>query len=836
MDTSATSRFEGFEIEPARRRVLINGEPAKIGARAFDLLLALIERRKRVVGKQELLDLVWPNVTVEEGNLQVHIFALRKMLGARAITTIPGRGYQFTGAPEEPEALSLRASLTPRLADARLDFGNLPPNLPPLYGRADDAAALKALIAEHRLVSLVGPGGIGKTRLARGVAHDLRADYADGAWLVELAPIENAELTAQTVARALGHTPRPRDTASLVEAMRDQELLLVLDNCEHLTSAVAELAAAILIGAPGVKLLVTSQERLRLAEERTYRLGPLAVPKTADAATALDHGAVALLVARAQAVDARFGLSEDNVGAIVEICARLDGLPLAIELAAARIPLLGVLGVRQRLDERMQLLAGGSREALPRHRALSAALEWSFGLLSGEERRALDLLGIFVGGFSLEAASELIAGEGVDEWAAMEQLSALIDKSLVMVDPGEPPRYRLLESTRAFALERIATAGAVDAARRKHALALIASLRRNGFQKSASERALALAPDLDNLRAALTWAVSPGGDRAIAIELAAESNFIWHVLGYNDEGAGLFRIVERWVDSSTPAPVAAKFWLSRAKLYPSASQTAADDALKAADVFRTLGDRERLFDALIAAASQFNYSGDFLAAERTLAEAGTILDPTWPRWTRVMFELVSGGAKYWAGECAEARGRLCRALELSREGGEASQTEWIEMMIVGCDVAMRNWRGALRMGREMLARSHPPMSGFNRVVTENFVIASLIQKGELEEAETAFRAALPRVRDALGSARTTLCYVAFLAARQGRCADAARLLGAIDGLRPPGAAILAPPNQACYDDAAAIALGTLEADEFGRLKGEGRALSESEAMALAFPR
>jgi tetratricopeptide (TPR) repeat protein len=325
------------------------------------------------------------------------------------------------------------------------------------------------------------------------------------------------------------------------------------------------------------------------------------------------------------------------------------------------------------------------------------------------------------------------------------------------------------------------------------------------------------------------------GDRAIAIELAAESNFVWHVLGYTDEGACLFRAVEPWVDSSTPATVAARLWLSRAKLYPSATRTSAEDALKAADIFRALGDRESLFDALINAASQFNYAGDFVAAERALAEAKILLAPEWPRWTQAAFQLVAGSVKYWSGELAAARLRLRAALEVSRDAGDASQTEWIEMMVVGCDVALHNSCDALRAGREMLARASPPIRGFNRVVTENFVSAALMQMGNLAEAESTLRAAVPRVRRALGTARTTLCYVSLLLARQGRGADAARLLGAVDALRPSGAAILAPPNRACYEDAATIVAQTLGVEEFERLKAEGRVLSEDEAIALGLP-
>jgi predicted ATPase/DNA-binding winged helix-turn-helix (wHTH) protein len=779
MSDPSAHHFERLVVLPAQRRLLFNGAPAKIGARAFDVLLALIERRHRVVSKDELLELTWPDVRVEDGNLQVQIFALRKLLGPQAIATVPGRGYRF--AMQE-------ASSTPRQQRAGAERnnaaqGNLPARLPPLFGRDFETDDLLAQIALHRLVSVVGPPGIGKTLLTQFVVREWQDRERGEVWWVELASLEAPELVVATVSRVLGRTLGAAETApaALAEALRPRELLLALDNCEHLAPSVAQLARALLDAAPGVRLVLTSQKPLHLPEEHVFRLGPLAIPPDSALPTAMNFGAVALFVARAQAAEPRFALDEDNVAAVVEICARLDGVALAIELAAARVRLLGVFGVRRRLEERFQLLASGSEGSLPRHRALRAAFEWSYGLLSDDERHVLDRLGIFVGGFSLVTAEFLVAEDGVDSWAALDHISTLVDKSLVSVDPGEPPRYRLLESTRAFALERLSTTAALGSTQRRHAMALIHSARSLGFQTSPLERTVSFSPELDNLRAAMAWALGPDGDRQIAIELTAETNFIWYVLGFNDEGAAIFRAVEPWVDETTPPAIKARLWLSRCKLYSAAARTAADLGLAAADIFRSLGDRESLFDTLTTVAIQFGYVGNVEGADRALREADSLSRADWPKWTGVVFLFAHSSARYWAGALDEARIGISKALDLNRgENEDPAYTEQLEMMLVACDVGSGRSEDALRGSRALLEQRTPPIRGAIRAFAESYLSASLAQLGMLDEADSVLRAALPRITRAVGTARTALCHFAFIRALQGRVETAARLLGAVD--------------------------------------------------------
>ena len=328
--THATYRCGAIVIDAGLRQVLIDGQPARLGARAFDVLLALVERRERVVTKRELLDLVWPRLVVEENNLQVHVVALRKLLGPQAIATIPGRGYRFVGPIEiQDETLLPPSPQHPNAPASLVSHGNLPAP-PPLIGREDDLAQVTALLRDHAVVSIVGAGGIGKTSLGLAVAAALDGDaYPQGRWWVELAAINSGveipALIAATLGVPLGDKRAP--PAALAAALSSQAMLLVLDNVEHLADQVATLVDTLRRAAPAVRVLVTSQELLKCAGEQAYRLGSLSLPEP-DAVLApedaVQHGAVALFVERAHALDARFRLGADNLAAVLDICRRLD--------------------------------------------------------------------------------------------------------------------------------------------------------------------------------------------------------------------------------------------------------------------------------------------------------------------------------------------------------------------------------------------------------------------------------------------------------------------------------------------------------------------------------
>jgi predicted ATPase/DNA-binding winged helix-turn-helix (wHTH) protein len=413
-------RFGPFALHSAQRRLTAGGNEIVLQARAFDVLHALVAHRGALVPKRELLDTVWPGAVVEENNLQVHISQLRKALGHATIKTVAGRGYQLA-LPCASEAADVPAAPPPS------------PSL--LYGRDDDLEECLDLLRHARLVSILGATGVGKTSLARHVAARLHAAFDGRVTWVDLAHATTAADVEAAIARV--ERPGPR--------------LLVLDNADQVSGATAQMAERLLAQAPEMRLLVTTQVRLNLREESVYRLASLAVPTGGNpAAEALKYGAVALLQARIAARDRHFMLDDGNVGTTIRLCRRLDGLPLALELAAARVPAFGLDGVLRSLDDGLFLLSGGTHAAPPRHRALHSALDWSYGLLRPGEQALYCAMARLPGWFSLDQLDKSPAGRT----SLFDAVDTLVDRAFVIFDGARPRPYTLTETGRAFALAR----------------------------------------------------------------------------------------------------------------------------------------------------------------------------------------------------------------------------------------------------------------------------------------------------------------------------------------------------------------------------------------------
>ncbi len=537
--------FGRFCLMPHRRELVLDDQPIRLGGRAFDVLIALIEARGSVVSKDELMARGWPNQIVEENNLEVQISALRTAFGAERslIRTVYRRGYQFTGEIRFlAEAEEMRVNAGP---EAAASATNLPQSVSDLIGRDDSLAGILRLAAAQRFVTLTGPGGIGKTRLALAAAHRLLPQIDGEVWLAELAPVADAELVPAAVAAAVGlELAAGAITAERVaNALIGKALLLVLDNCEHLIDAAAIMAEALLRANPAARVIATSREPLRADGEQVYPVPPLAVPAASinDKTDLLEYGAVRLFVERVRAAEPQFAPDGQAMVTLAAICRRLDGIPLAIELAAARAAALGIEELAVRLDERLNLLTGGRRTALPRHQTLRATLDWSHGLLAEPERVLFRRLAIFAGAFSLEAACAVAASPVLRASDVIDGISSLAAKSLVAAEVRGVARYRLLDTTRAYAFEMLSESGEREGIAGCHA-----AYYRDLFERAEAEWEVRSTDEwigeygwrIDNLRAALDWAFSADGDASLGVALTAAAIPLWMQLSLLEECRG----------------------------------------------------------------------------------------------------------------------------------------------------------------------------------------------------------------------------------------------------------------------------------------------------------
>jgi len=838
-------RFSRIEVRPTERQLLVDGEQARLGARAFDLLLALVERRERVVSKNELLDLVWPGLVVEENNLQVHISSLRKLLGSQVIATIPGRGYRFTAGPDGAAVGQSNVGVagptpTPASSDAiAAPLTNLPAELPPLYGRAEDLPTLRSLIESYKLVTVVGAAGIGKTALAQALAHQLRGSFEDGVWLVELAPLADASLVAATVAAVLRVTlGADAQIETLAKALTTTRMLIVLDNCEHLLHAVAELASALQRAAPNVRLLATSQEPLKVAQEHAYRLGPLALPSEAGIESAWQSGAVVLFEARARAAHPRFALSEHNVAAVVDICRHLDGIALAIELAAARVPLLGVDGLRARLDERFRVLTGGPRLALRRHQTLRAALDWSHGLLTQDEQTVFRRLGVFAGSFGLQSAQRVAADDRIDEWAVLDQLGALVDKSLVVAEAGEVPRYRLLETGRAFALEKLQQAGETEAVLRSHAEAVLAVFEgslKDEYVLSTQARLERYLPDLDNARAALDWSAGASADAQLQIALTGAMAWIWVSAGLRPEGLRRTRLAMARIEPATAPHLEARLlgsWSSIAHPEAGSSELAAD--ARAVELYRTLGDRQALFAALSQQGRTLARCHQLEQAELVLQEAAQLSETSWAPALRARLVISRSWLVFRQARFEEAMRVAEEVLQLAIALDDKRMALTTLIYLEQSAAALGRLEESVARGRDLAKRIRQDRSlrsGIENIVLVNLCM-SLTELGEIDEALEVARSAYPLVEQA-GRVLDLLDPFALLAFKRGRIDDAARLLGRADMRYAMGNYRREPVEQKLRDKLMFSLRDAMSPDELSRLMKEGEALNDEDGARLA---
>ena len=545
-------RFTDFAFFPERQRLTRGGETLRVGSRALAILQLLIERRGSLVTKRDILARVWPGVEIGEESLRLNILALRRALidtteEPRFILTDYGRGYRFVGSVTEiPEEQGTQGqSLVPDPA-AGQSAEHLPVRLTSLVARDEAILLLAGAQSEKRLLTIVGPGGIGKTSVAIAVARRVSVSYPEGAWLLDLAALDDPDLIPITLGSLLGITRSTQDPLeALLEFVRPKRMLLVLDNCEHLVSECARFATRILAAAPGVHIIATSREVLGVEDEHVYPLSPLET-----------SSAVRLFIERAMTRRLDFSPGETERATIADICSRLDGNPLAIELAAANVEHAGVAGIAAGLDRRFRLLSRGYRTSAQRHRSLRAVMDWSYDFLPPLTQRVLLRLSVFRGSFTLEAAEEISYCSEISPWEVVEHLTSLVDKSLLASDPEHfVPQFRLLETVRAYATEKFLATGELDSGMERLAgrcrRVFGQALDKSKIGISTGLRSMYLA-QVEDLRASLHWAFASQDRLQDGVQLAIAAAPTLDSLGLFMEGYQILRAaIERLEKTSS---------------------------------------------------------------------------------------------------------------------------------------------------------------------------------------------------------------------------------------------------------------------------------------------
>jgi predicted ATPase/class 3 adenylate cyclase len=746
-----------------------------------------------------------------------------------------------------------------RTLDARPN--NLPLQVTSFVGRERELAEVtRRLVGEPpgpRLVTLTGPGGTGKTRLALQAAADVLDAHPDGVWLVELAALADPAIVPQTVAAAVGvrEAPGRPVLATLTDALKPRRLLLVLDNCEHLLDACARLADALLRACPHLRLLCTSREALGIAGEAAWRVPSLPVPADGGAAPPAPgaaglagYAAVRLFAERAAAVRPGFALTADNAAAVAQVCARLDGIPLAIELAAARVRVLPPPQLLARLDDRFRLLTGGSRTALERHQTLQATVDWSYALLTEPERTLFARLAAFAGGWTLEAAETVGAdpddadGDGIAAGAVLDLLTRLADKSLVVADeqPDGTARYRLLETLRHYARQKLAARGAaVDALRRRHAahylaLAEEAAPHLTGPQQLAwLER---LAAEQDNLRAALRWSLDDGA-AAAGLRLAVALDQFWFLRRHVAEGRA-------WLAELLAAPGAAARDAPRARALVAAGRLAmlAGDAPQGRALLgegltlaRAAGEAAVAALALASLGWVSRARGDYAAARPLFEEALAIFRRLGDRWGVAEMLSSLGRLTHWQGDSAAAHALCEEALATGRRLGDRRE---IAQALEGLG-EVASTTGDPAAARGLLDES---LAGFRELGDQTGVASVQILLGRLAlcgggtvAGRDWFAAGLRAAQEAdyLWRLVEALEGLAATAVAEGRLARALRLAGAAAALREPGELRPAPAEREQLERWLAPARAALHADEAAAAWTEGRAMPLERAVAYA---
>jgi predicted ATPase/DNA-binding SARP family transcriptional activator len=741
------------------------------------------------------------------------------------------------------------------LEDAKIaesSKSNLPRQLTSFVGREEVLSEIIPLIEKSPLVTLVGAGGVGKTRCAVEAAAQLLDAWTDGVWLVELAPISDPSLVSGVVARALGvqESPARPILDTLIAYLKRKRLLLIIDNCEHVIAEARRAVTAILHECPEVRVLATSRESLAISGEQVYHMPSLSVPpagRSLQGQEVLRFSAPLLFNDRARSADVHFRITGENAHHVAEICRRLDGIPLAIELAAARLNVLSAEQLAQKLDDRFRLLIGGDRCALPRHRTMRALIDWSYDLLSDEDRTMFRRLSIFVGGFTLESANA-VWSDTADEIETLNLLSSLVDKSLVQFETDfGGTRYRLLEATRQYAHERLKECGEYASIAHAHATAFLALAERfAGLYETIPDRVwkVVVAPDMENWRAALDWALTRGGDIALGQRMVGALQRMW-VFFAPAEGRRWIQAALATTDENTPDQVMAELDLAESQLDRLLHRYEAgyNAAQRSRARFERVGDSRGAAEAKMLAARHLIVLGRVGESERLLEAALATAEQL--GFQKLLCSVLDclAFARDLANDIDGARTRYAQALEIARAAGSERTAAIVASNFGEMEFRCGNAQAAIQLASESL-EGHRALDTANFALELCYYAAYRVALGDFDDARRRAREALSISRDAQFEVCLSFAlarFSAIAALRPHRNAEdakhdrmrAARLLGYAYADPKSEFRAWEYTEQREYGKAISALRDALGANELARLIQEGSAWSEDQAIAEA---
>jgi predicted ATPase/DNA-binding winged helix-turn-helix (wHTH) protein len=845
--------FGPFRLDTEARVLTFDGVATALGARGVTVLAALVSRAGEYVDKSTLVDAAWPDAVVEENNLAVQISAIRRVLarvpdGRYGIETLTRRGYRFVGPVTRRSAESAippvnsGETLPAARQMAVAHPNNLPARISSFVGRTREIEKIKGLLARNRLVTLVGMGGVGKTRVALQVAVEVLEQYPDGAWLVEFGSITDARLLPTCVAQVLDVQERSGEplTRTLARHLRARHMLLVLDTCEHVIAAAATLVAALLAEAPNTSVLATSREALNVDGEQHFPLQPLSLPTAGGNLEEIAGAeAVQLFVERGRLQQPDFVLRPDLSAPVAALCSHLEGIPLAIELAAARMSSLSIQEIGERLEDRFGLLAAGPRASPRRQKTLRATLDWSYDLLDDEEQCALRRVAVFAGGFTLEAALHVVDERTTKDAALLDLLTRLVARSLLIAETSEAgTRYRLLDTMRAYCMEKLDIARERPLASRRHARyfrdrfkgALDEWLQRSDLHWNAVYLA-----ERDNVHAALDWAFSPQGDAEIGTSLTAFSGPAWILWSFRSEGVARVELALSRCSSRTSQRIRARLWLWLGVLDQFSDPVKWIQALRrAVALHRRAGDAFGTGYSLLRLGSGLARTGKLDLAQQTLDRARPLLARSSVPAVMAPYFHAAGFVRKVAGDLAGARTHYEKALSLYRSAGLERDAAQICGTLADTTWALGELDAAATGFREAIELMRGSNKGTKLILGANLtnLAGVFIERGDFDEALSVAREGL-ELRKAAGYAWGALDHLALRAALIGRWADAARLTGYVDAAFT-ARGVVREPNEARARTRLDQVLGDrLDTNERAQLMAEGATMNEDDAVRLA---